>query len=949
MKLHCYLLFSASIPIFVSVTITNSSTRAQIVSDTSLPNPSVVTTEGNIHTITGGTISGSNLFHSFEQFSVLKDNTAYFNNAVEIQNIFSRVTGGSVSNIDGLLKTNGTANFFLLNPNGVIFGPNAKLNINGSFVVSTASSLKFADGNHFSAVDKNTPPLLTINTPVGLQFGANPGQIFVQGDGQGARKSNDPIIQPNVGGLRVQSNQTLALVGGDVVLEGGTLKTAGGRIELGSVGANNFVSLNAIDKGYILGYDSVSTFKDILLSGRAVVDASGEGGGDLSVWGSQVRLKDGSQIEASTLGNKPGGTLSLRTSDLLELIGVDSNITTVVYPNVIGTGGNITLKTKQLIVRNGALVSADTRGLGRGGNLTVEARDSVELIGTSADGTRSSRISTIAGSRVNSKASGAGGNLILKTGRLSTRNGAYVSVDTISAGKGGTLVVDALDSVELIGTSVDGTRLSGIFTLVYPQATGAGGNLTLKTGQLIVRDGAAVLADTTGFGNGGNLAVEAHKSVELIGTSVYGSPSQISASVHKDTRGAGGNLNLTAERIIARDGAVVTTATYGFGAAGKLTVTALDLIELSGTSVFSDRGSGLFTSVQEGALGSGGELTLDTQRLILRNGAVVSSGTLGKGRGGNLEVRARKSVELIGTSSDGKFSSRLSARSTDTANAGDVKIYTGQLRIWNGAQVTVSGEGTGNAGTLKVEADSILLDNNGKLTASTASGEGGNIDLQVQDLILMRRNSLLSTQAGNNGNGGNISINVPFIVAIKSENSDIVANAVRGNGGNININTFGIYGLSKRPNLTEMSDINASSEFGLNGNIEINTLGIEPSLGIVNLPVDIVEPKISQDCQVSSRENQSRFTIVGRGGLPPSPTEPPSSDTVIADWITLDFEREARSTTTSKNSASPTPMPIVEATGWAVNSQGEVILTANVPAVKLHKFWRPVTGCSSIN
>jgi large exoprotein involved in heme utilization and adhesion len=112
------------------------------------------------------------------------------------------------------------------------------------------------------------------------------------------------------------------------------------------------------------------------------------------------------------------------------------------------------------------------------------------------------------------------------------------------------------------------------------------------------------------------------------------------------------------------------------------------------------------------------------------------------------------------------------------------------LVVSDGAEVNVSNEGSGNAGELRVEADSISLDNEGKLRASTASGSGGNIELQVQDLILMRLNSLISAKADNNGNGGNITINAPFIVAVPGENSDIIANAEGGGrGGNINITT----------------------------------------------------------------------------------------------------------------------------------------------------------------
>ena len=376
---------------------------AQITPDGMLQSPTqVITPDNRNFTIVNGQRVGPNLFHSFSQFSVPTDGLAFFNNPVDIQNIIGRVTGSSISTIDGVIRANGTANVFLLNPNGLRFGPNASLNLGGSFLASTASSLHFEDGTEFRATAQPSAPLLTMSAPVGLQFGDTAHAINVQG-----------------ASLAVAPGQTLALVGGDIALTGEgllpgefNLAAPGGRIELGSVASQSNVSLTFADGSLTLGFETVEAFQDISLSEFASIDVTDQtpllppslgiaeiGSGDVQLQGQRISLTDGSSISSFTLGAEPAGTLVLSASESIELSGtgeptpattVSSNLNTVTFGS--GAGGNIDITTPRLVVREGAGIASAAfsspflpdSGQGASGNITITASESVEVSGTSA-------------------------------------------------------------------------------------------------------------------------------------------------------------------------------------------------------------------------------------------------------------------------------------------------------------------------------------------------------------------------------------------------------------------------------------------------------------------------------------------------------------------------------------------------------------------------------------
>ncbi len=345
--------------VYISCLIASYPAIAQISSDNTLPGN--VNQSGNIFEITGGAQVGSNLFHSFREFSVPTGGEAFFNNTANlnnITNIINRVTGGSISNIDGLIRENYGANFILINPSGINFGANAQLNIGGSFLASTANSIKFADGAEFSATD-SASPRLTISVPVGLQFGQNPQAIRVQGNGHNLSLQS-PIFSPftrgSTTGLEVKPGNTLALVGGGIVSEGGTLTAEGGRIDLGSV-AGGLVGINPSPQGWNLNYQGVTNFQDIALSQKALADTSGPGSGSIQLQGQNISIRDGSVVLIQTQGAQSAGGINVNASESLSFVGTtaDGQISSNLFTETIGGGksGDITVSTPRLLIQDG--------------------------------------------------------------------------------------------------------------------------------------------------------------------------------------------------------------------------------------------------------------------------------------------------------------------------------------------------------------------------------------------------------------------------------------------------------------------------------------------------------------------------------------------------------------------------------------------------------------------
>lgn len=644
---------------------TTISAQALPVPDATLPNNSNVTNQGNTNVITGGTRAGGNLFHSFQQFSIPTNGVAYFNNALDVQNIISRVTGSSISNINGAIKANGTANLFLLNPNGIIFGPNAELNIGGSFLGTTASSIKFANGTQFSAINPQSSPLLTISVPIGLGFTGNPGSIQLQGIGHNLIQPGSEYT-PDVGlgsipiGLGVQPGHTLALVGGDVTFAGGIATALSGRIEIGSVSSGQIsITPNSL-KGFTLGYQGIQDFRDILLSRRSLLNASGTANGNIQVLGRNIKLTDSSLIFVENQGVDSLGAIKLTASNSLEINGntaftpVSSGFQNfssgLLSETFDGKGADITISAKQLVVQNSGRIYVATFGSGDSGTLNVNTSEFVQILGNSPFA-----LAIPSGSNVSTSTAGLGhaGTVTVNTKKLLLQDGGHLVSAVFSSAAGGDVNVNASESINVAGSPTN-TFISTLISSIT-NASGSAGRLTINTKGLTVLDGGRVDSSTFASGPAGKVTINASDFVDVNGmTNGSTDPSLIiSAATSLDsngqrllgsraplTTGRAGNIDVNTGRLSVINGAKVTVENDGTGDAGKLTVNA--------RSIFLDNKGGITAST---ASGEGGNISVSARDLRLQRGSSIDASALGgTKRGGNIALNT-DTLETLDSSS----------------------------------------------------------------------------------------------------------------------------------------------------------------------------------------------------------------------------------------------------------------------------------------------------------
>jgi filamentous hemagglutinin family protein len=886
--------------------------RAGVATDGTLGPAATVLAGPNYDISAGlGQQQGGNLFHSFSVFDIASGESANFSGPATITNIISRVTGGTVSTVDGAINSSiAGASLFLINPDGIMFGPGASLNVSGSFHASTASYLVLGTSGRFDAVTPGNSVLISA-PPAAFGFLGTPAGISV----------TDTRLQ-------AANGQTLSLVGGDITTQNALLYAPEGTVQVASLGAAGEVGVDVstldpgsygkmgtinvshpgsvaarfvpgvgfvgnldasgddggtvVIRGGNIMLDSALVFADSNLgsSGRVDIKAAdqlhatngatvsadhfGTGpGGVVTVEAGEVILDKGGRLQADNYTSNPGGriqvtagtvTIEEKSDPAIALVGdQESGLFAAAFDS--GGGGDVTVDATTVSVGGGGAIelNADTAG-GDGGNLSVTA----DLVQLHDDGAV----------RVNTFGSGDAGDVTLTVDRLEITSGGSIATQSLGAGTAGTIDITATSRVSVSGTgSVDP---SGIYSNAF--STGNGGRIAVSAPDISFDNGARIQAGVGVSQSAGGLppatAATQAGSISLQGERVTVS-GQAQVSTQSDNAGQAGDIEVQADEALVINspaGAVQSglfSSAAGTGAGGNIVI--------RGGVLMMDGGA---INVSSATAGDAGTISTTLDSAALQNGAQISTSVGGTGDGGVLSVSASGDVTLDGRASDG-FRTGIYSQSGGSGAGGAVLVDAGNVSLHDGATINSESLGSGDAGDITVTAVNSVDMINASITTAAVNADGGNIKVTASDRVYLKNSDVTAAVGGGLGNGGNVDIDPQFVVL---SNSNVLASAIGGNGGNITI-------VADHFVSSPDSVLNASSQLGISGTISILSPDEEINSNQVELPVAYLDAAalLKERCSARHLGDQSSFIVAGRTALPVAPDSPYSLLSGIAD------------------------------------------------------------------
>jgi filamentous hemagglutinin family protein len=842
--------------------------------------------------ITGGTRAGTNLFYSFGEFGVPNNTVANFlnNTGLATANILGRVTGGNASQIFGTIQTTGfgNANLLLMNPAGVIFGPNASLNVGGSVTFTTADYLRFTDHGRFHTIPNTPSDALLSTAPVAAYgfLGSNPGAITVQGSQ-----------------LAVPQGQAISFVGGNITIQNGTLGNgtvqlahllaSSGQVDMATTQSPGEFLKDLTAAPNING-QSFRTFGSIHMAPGSTADFSKIWNGKVAIRGGQLVLEiqdavidtQDSHLAINGAANQDTILLAPGSSIVSQAFSADRgpDIQIVADHLQFNSDGN---PLAQIPTGHPVNIWARTNGSGNAGDITLRTTSNLQLInmvqiestsGVTPDGTAASPIHT-SGNAGNVELISTHGNILM------TGFNTWASSQTDnSSGKTGTVTAVAPDGTIILDKAALFTRIS---------SESHGGDVQIVAQNLLMDSGILVTDNRSPFKSGNVTATLSDTMVMQNSFIIAGSLSPFKTQP--------GDIRLTAKEIAVTQGSLVNNGTFTSGSGGRLTIVT-DTLQIKDGSRLDSGNSGKTTVLGIGLApdlipkeiipsGAGGTIAVTgagapTRSVLIDGlGSAIESNSKGVGPGGNVFVSANSVMLWNG----GTLSAETSGTSPLAKGGSIIVEATDHMVLTKGALVTASSvvdpatpnSGIANAGNISINAGHRLELHDGsaiKTTTESAQANGGNIDIRAIELIRLVNNSEITTSVkGATGSGGNIFID-PKIVLLQSSN--VTAQAIGGAGGNISFITPLFLADSA-------STVSASSQRGVSGTVTIQSPTANISEAVGQLVSQIRQPQVllQNRCAALVGGRESTFVLAGRNTLPTEPGDWLSLPVSTAHWI----------------------------------------------------------------
>ncbi|WP_229424247.1 LamG-like jellyroll fold domain-containing protein [Moorena producens] len=801
--------------------------------------------------IEGGATRGSNLFHSFQEFNVGELQRVYFANPSGIETILTRVTGSNLSNILGTLGVDGAANLFLLNPNGIVFGPQSRLDVAGSFFASTANSLVFANGQEFSATSYEAPPLLTINITPGLQYGKYDPRTTIQ----------------NAGNLAV--GQDLTLAAGNLDLQGQL--EAGNNLTL--FGEDTVTIRDTIAQPFIANAGGL-----LLIQGNQSIDIAAHNHTDSGLFaGSDLRLRSRSVAIRVAWPKGQGQSPGPIAGDAHYTAGGSFSI-----EQLDGLPGNLLSPHDPIILANGDVSLGNYTGASlhilAGGSVTVGDLE-INSTDTANNAISPDNSNPFLASLANVTLSDQGGTSVVIDGSSQPTLDIRAGIDwTLLGGFPGNVDTGNLaPNLDTAATSADITigdisinAPNGLVFLTNQyQTNGSNPTNKLEIGTLRTDD------NFGGFvGNSGDVIIDYRGGIEIserINTSsATGNAGQIKLITFDDitldnsdiitstsNAGQAGDITIETGSFTARQGARIRTNSNSQADAGDITITASGAVSLDGRNGTqrNNNGTELVSRLDNGGIGKSGDITIKADSVSVKDSAVLDASLKGQGSAGHINIDARqvlfKGAPRVtfrsGNRNEASSEAKVNVERGANGQGGTITIKTESLSILDGARLSANLNSKGTGGNIEIFAsDSVTVSgargnrfsrissNVGEFIGKDAVGNGGNITIHTGSLSVTKSGQIQTNLFGI-GNAGKITIKARDTVTIDGiANKDNIASGLRsrvgpdredkrfrnqskarGNGGNITIEATSVFVTNGGQVSTEINDI------GNAGNISI--------------------------------------------------------------------------------------------------------------------------------